>query len=95
MVPTWNCGPYLRPCLNSLLSQTVQAEIIVADDASTDETSEILNEYDGRTSSCGTSAGAGPTGNVRRRWIFVAASSLGGPRDNLQPGRLRFQEAVL
>ena len=48
VVPTWNCGPYLRPCLNSLLSQTVDAEVIVVDDGSADETSEILGEYAGR-----------------------------------------------
>jgi GT2 family glycosyltransferase len=48
IVPTWNCGPYLRPCLRSLLSQTVNAEIIVVDDASDDETGEILAEFDDR-----------------------------------------------
>jgi glycosyltransferase involved in cell wall biosynthesis len=48
IVPTWNCAPYLRPCLRSLLSQTVNAEIIVVDDASDDETGEILAEFDDR-----------------------------------------------
>lgn len=48
IVPTWNCGPYLRPCLRSLLNQTVNAEIIVVDDASDDETGEILAEFGNR-----------------------------------------------
>ncbi len=48
VVPSWNCGPYLRPCLRSLLDQTVDAEVIVVDDASDDETSEILGEFAGR-----------------------------------------------
>ena len=45
IVPTWNCGPYLRPCLHSLLNQSVDAEVIVVDDASEDETREILVEF--------------------------------------------------
>ena len=48
IVPTWNCGPYLRPCLRSLLRQTVEAEILVVDDASDDGTAEILSEFNGR-----------------------------------------------
>ena len=48
IVPTWNCGPYLRPCLRCLMRQTVEAEIIVVDDASDDGTAEILSEYNGR-----------------------------------------------
>ncbi len=45
VVPSWNCGPYLRPCLRSLLDQTIDAEVIVVDDASDDETGEILPEF--------------------------------------------------
>lgn len=48
IVPTWNCGPFLRPCLRSLLDQTASAEVIVVDDASTDETSEVLSEFTDR-----------------------------------------------
>ena len=45
IVPTWNCGPYLGPCLRSLLDQSVDAEVIVVDDASDDETNEVLSAF--------------------------------------------------
>ena len=48
IVPTWNCGAYLRPCLHSLLDQSVDAEVVVVDDASDDGTGEILHEFAGR-----------------------------------------------
>lgn len=48
IVPTWNCGPYLPPCLHSLLNQSVEAEVIVVDDASDDETRGILAGFSDR-----------------------------------------------
>ncbi len=47
VVPTYNNAPWLPACLNSLLEQTYEnLEIIVVDDGSTDETGEILREYE-------------------------------------------------
>lgn len=52
IVPVYNTSPYLRRCLDSLLSQTLKdIEIICVNDGSTDESPQILDEYakrDGR-----------------------------------------------
>ena len=45
-LPVYNKGKYLRECLDSVLAQDFQDfEIIAVDDASTDDSYEILNEY--------------------------------------------------
>ena len=48
VVPTWNCADYLGACLQSLLRQTVATEVIVVDDASTDETNQVLDSFGDR-----------------------------------------------
>lgn len=46
VVPIYNTEEYLRECLESLASQTLEnIEIIVVDDGSTDGSSEIVDEY--------------------------------------------------
>ncbi len=46
IVPVYNFAPYLRQCLDSLVGQTYRdIEIICADDGSTDESGEILDQY--------------------------------------------------
>jgi hypothetical protein len=35
IVPSWNCGPYLKRCVESQLAQTVRSKIVVVDDGST------------------------------------------------------------
>lgn len=46
--PTYNCGKYLKESINSLLNQTYQDfELIIIDDASTDNTCQVLEEYEG------------------------------------------------
>lgn len=48
-VPAFNQGEYLRATLNSLLSQTIAPlEVVVSDNHSTDETADVLREYQGR-----------------------------------------------
>lgn len=43
IVPVYNTAPYLRQCLDSLVSQTLNSvEVIVVDDASTDSSPEVL-----------------------------------------------------
>ncbi len=44
---TYNHGKYIRRCLESIFSQktTFEFEVIIHDDASTDETAEVLLEY--------------------------------------------------
>jgi glycosyltransferase involved in cell wall biosynthesis len=44
IMPTYNCGIYLKKAINSVLSQTMNnVEVIVINDASTDETLKILD----------------------------------------------------
>lgn len=46
VIPTYNEAPWLERCLNSVLHQTVPFdEVIVVDDGSTDETFNILHNY--------------------------------------------------
>jgi len=49
-VVTYNHKNYIRECLDSLINQSAsfKYEIIVGDDASTDETSDIVSEYASR-----------------------------------------------
>lgn len=42
IIPNWNGARLLPTCLNSLLRQTVPAEIVVVDNASTDESRALL-----------------------------------------------------
>ncbi len=45
-IPTYNSARFLRECLDSIVNQTYQnKEIIVSDNASTDETEKIAKEY--------------------------------------------------
>ena len=49
IVPVYNVEPYLRPCLDSLLSQTFSdMEVISVDDGSTDACGVICDEYAAR-----------------------------------------------
>lgn len=46
LVPIYNTEKYLNDCLDSVIRQTFKdIEVICVDDASTDRSSEILNEY--------------------------------------------------
>src|SRR5574344_974602 len=46
IVPVYNAGKYLKECMDSILNQTLKdIDIICINDGSTDDSSEILNEY--------------------------------------------------
>jgi glycosyltransferase involved in cell wall biosynthesis len=47
IIPTYNRVDDLRRCLNSLVTQTIDDfEVLVCDDGSTDNTSEVIKDYD-------------------------------------------------
>jgi GT2 family glycosyltransferase len=72
VVPSWNCADYLSACLNSLLRQTVAAEIIVVDDASTDDTVGVLKTFGDRITVVRHSSQRGA--NAARNTGIAAAS---------------------
>ena len=46
IMPVYNPGEYLRPCLDSLLAQSMKDfRIIAIDDGSTDNSWDVLQEY--------------------------------------------------
>lgn len=46
IIPVYNVAPYLRECLDSVLSQTIEdLEVLAVDDGSTDESGKIIDEY--------------------------------------------------
>ncbi len=48
VIPTYNRATLLRETLKSVISQTVMpAEVVVVDDGSTDETPEVVREFEG------------------------------------------------
>lgn len=51
IIPCYNSAPYLRNCLDSVLTQTINLhhlQLIIINDASTDSTADILSEYESR-----------------------------------------------
>lgn len=49
VIPVYNVEPYLRPCLDSVVNQTMtEIQVICINDGSTDGSSAILEEYAGR-----------------------------------------------
>lgn len=49
IIPVYNTAIYLRECLDSILNQTLKGiEIICIDDESTDDSLDILNEYENK-----------------------------------------------
>ena len=47
IIPNYNGIQYIRDCLDSLKEQTMEADIIVVDNASTDGSADIAGGYDG------------------------------------------------
>ncbi|MDN2453303.1 glycosyltransferase family 2 protein [Lactobacillus sp. UCMA15818] len=51
IVPVYNVAPYLRHCIDSIINQTYQnIEIVFINDGSTDDSAEILTEYESKDS---------------------------------------------
>ena len=69
IIPLYNCAPWLRECLNSVVLQTLKdIEILIVDDKSTDNSVSIAEEY---------------AAQDRRIRIFRSTENLGpGPSRN-------------
>ena len=49
IIPVWNSGKYFRECLDSVVGQTLRnIEILIVDDASTDGSGAVADEYAAR-----------------------------------------------
>lgn len=49
IIPNYNNGAFLRQCIDSVLNQSFKDfEIILVDDVSTDNSREIIKEYEER-----------------------------------------------
>ena len=69
IIPVYKAGPYLRKCLDSILSQTLKdLEVICIDDGSPDDSGVICDEYaqkDGRIRVIHQkNSGTNPTSNL-------------------------------
>ena len=52
ILPNYNHAPYLSQCLNAILDQSVKPkEVIVIDDASTDNSVDVISEFAEQNSS--------------------------------------------
>ncbi|WP_330565271.1 glycosyltransferase [Pseudomonas yamanorum] len=97
MVPVYNAERYIRECLDSLFSQDYEDfEVVVSDDASSDGTQQILQEYADKYSNMIlflNQKNLGITDNCDQ--IFKACSgdyiALFAGDDVMLPGKLRFQ----
>jgi glycosyltransferase involved in cell wall biosynthesis len=69
-VPTYNYARFLRTCIESVLTQTLEDwELIVCDDCSTDDTEKIVREYadkDSRIRYVRNEVQLGMNGNIKR-----------------------------
>ncbi|WP_320035350.1 glycosyltransferase family 2 protein [Halarcobacter sp.] len=79
IVPIFNAENYINKCLNSILNQTMKnIEIIIVDDASTDRSLFIVENYknkDSRIKIIGLKYNKGP-GNARNKGIIYASSKF-------------------
>ena len=69
IIPTYNCAQYIRRSIDSVLSQGLKnLEVIIVDDASTDDTRDVLDKYFGAN-------------NQIKRIVHPENKKLGGARN--------------
>ena len=95
---TYNGAPFLAEQLDSILMQLAPGdELLVSDDASTDETVEILSSYGNRLRLVGTSRAGGVVRNFERVLSFASGEAilLSDQDDVWLPGRLEVMREEL
>jgi GT2 family glycosyltransferase len=82
IVVAWNGAEYLPPCLESLLEQETRCDIVVVDNASTDDTPSVVRSFAGRAEaravrlellSAGANLGFTRGANLGMRWLLEKA----------------------
>lgn len=68
VIPSYNHGPYLKQCVDSVLNQTFdKIEILIGDDCSTDNSREIISSYnDVRIKTYFSSTNCGGSANLNK-----------------------------
>jgi glycosyltransferase involved in cell wall biosynthesis len=87
VMPTFNQDRYLAQAIESVLAQTyANVELIVLDDGSTDETSSILERYEGRLT-FQRHANMGQAATLNKGWAMSQGTVLGylSSDDALEP----------
>jgi glycosyltransferase involved in cell wall biosynthesis len=91
VIPSFNQGIFLEECVKSVLAQTyLRREIIVIDGGSTDESREILRQYEHRLDYWVSEADRGQAHAVNKGWARAKGEVLGwlNSDDRLEPGAL-------
>lgn len=96
IVPTYNRAALISRALDSILAQSEpDDEIVVADDASTDNTAEVMKQYAGRVKYHRFEhGGAGVTRNRALRLITRPLVAFLDSDDSWLPGKLYLQRAI-
>jgi glycosyltransferase involved in cell wall biosynthesis len=91
-IPAYNGGGYLRRCLESVLAQDADLEVVIGDDASTDDTLEVARSVaDPRVQVHAFPERAGLAGNWNRTLALARGEYviLVGQDDRVDPGWAR------
>ena len=88
----WNSGPRLRTCIESLLGTTTKAEILVVDNASEDDSMEMVHGFRSRVNSITNNVNRGFAAAINQ--AFQSRSMDGGRAHDGRPNEQRYGKDV-
>lgn len=95
ILPAYNAEPYIEECINSILNQTyTNIEILIADDKSTDNTKEIIDNYnDKRIRTFHNEKNMGPFQTMNKLLNLSSGDyiTFQGADDTSSPNRIKLQ----